>query len=349
MIEVNISLKLVPESTACLYKDKFLDLEVYRHLRTIFKIRNLIGRVPEHVLEVGGGFGSPARLNMLNEETRPALYVVLDIPESLFFSEIYLRHEFGKNAVYYVDKDCVDLELYNTKKIKFILCPLGCENKILSIKFDIIINTGSFGEMSDQWVEFYKKYIEQVDAEFLYSDNYFGQPIDQLHENTNVYCPRLSESWSLIKNTIRKVRGDGRNSAELLFKKNCYLEQPINENNVNLETIFKSIEDMNDLMLPVTILQIMEFYRLHSSPENAELIIKFYVDNCPSFPKETLYLCRELKKYYRNGYKLRSDINLDSLIESLEGKMTSGSASIVRPKLERMIKEGKIQFNYKLS
>lgn len=64
---------------------------------------------PQAVLDIGGGTGSAGRLWGTNPIHRPAVYIDLDLPESLFFAEVYLRTFLPAGAVTYVH-DRGDLE-----------------------------------------------------------------------------------------------------------------------------------------------------------------------------------------------------------------------------------------------
>jgi putative sugar O-methyltransferase len=47
------------------------------------------------VCEIGGGYGAPARIWMTSPVRRPKKYIIVDLPESLFFAEVFLRAHFG--------------------------------------------------------------------------------------------------------------------------------------------------------------------------------------------------------------------------------------------------------------
>lgn len=150
---------------------------------------------PESILEIGGGYGAPARLWMKNPVHQPERYWILDIPESLFFAEIILKEEFGASSIHYVNGNLNGVWEKIPSQAKIILCPVSSWKNLLTSSFDLVINTGSMQEMSDKWVEFYKGLMDQVRARWFYSLNYFAQPVASLWESENLYSPRLGTSW----------------------------------------------------------------------------------------------------------------------------------------------------------
>src|SRR5262245_6110059 len=60
---------------------------------------------PKRILEIGGGYGEIARLWLTNKIAPAESYVIVDIPESLFFAEIALRCEFRDQVGYFDGHD----------------------------------------------------------------------------------------------------------------------------------------------------------------------------------------------------------------------------------------------------
>jgi hypothetical protein len=56
---------------------------------------------PRRVLEIVGGYGEIARLWVTNAIAPAKSYVIVDIPECLFFAEVALRSEFGEEVGYF--------------------------------------------------------------------------------------------------------------------------------------------------------------------------------------------------------------------------------------------------------
>ncbi|TRZ83778.1 putative sugar O-methyltransferase [bacterium] len=118
------------------------------------------------ILEIGGGYGGMAYF--LKKLIPRARYYMVDLPESLVFAAIYLRITMPQ----YVD---VGDSVYNGKKPTekgetFTFIPSLKINEI-ETDFDLVINTGSFGEMIQKQVEGYADFIGKNLKGILYDEN----------------------------------------------------------------------------------------------------------------------------------------------------------------------------------
>lgn len=103
---------------------------------------NLRGDIPLHgpvkILEIGGGYGSLARTIMgLNPKAR---YTLVDLSETLFFAELFLRHSFPDKTIAYADES-------GWPEADIVLVPSTLRRLLTGQEFDLAINTNSFGEM----------------------------------------------------------------------------------------------------------------------------------------------------------------------------------------------------------
>jgi putative sugar O-methyltransferase len=181
----------------------------YWHLRIMFRCQEDVPNL-NSILEVGGGYGSLARLWMLNKIKR---YVIVDLPESLFYSEVCLRAEFGDNVGYWEGSD---------PGTPIVLVPVGRISEYTQ-KSDLVINVGSLQEMSDAWVSFYMDWLDRYQPRFFYSLNYMGQSVVHLYESRNFWAPRPSEKWAtrLLSPDVPlvKIMCSGRDFVEILYER----------------------------------------------------------------------------------------------------------------------------------
>jgi putative sugar O-methyltransferase len=155
-------------------------------------------RIPDmdRVCEIGGGYGAPARLFMTNSFCRPRSYMIVDLPESLFFAEVYLRTTLGHDRVRYVASgETIDPATPEDGVV--ILCPVARRSALQRIRFDLVLNTLSMQEMTDEYVAFYGDWLDRQGAAHFYSFNYFLQRIEDRTESANVFTPRLSARWDV--------------------------------------------------------------------------------------------------------------------------------------------------------
>ena len=73
---------------------------LYYHARNVLAGITYANK-PKRILEIGGGYGEIARLWVTNTIAPVDSYVIVDIPECLYFAEIALRLEFGDEVGYF--------------------------------------------------------------------------------------------------------------------------------------------------------------------------------------------------------------------------------------------------------
>lgn len=260
------------------------------------------------VLEIGGGYGAPARL-WLRSPVRPAqCFIILDIAESLFFADVFLRREFGEASVHYVETASpVDPEI--VAKHKVILCPLPRHEALRDLPVDLVVNTGSMQEMSEDWVSFYSSYLDRLSCRRFYSLNYFAQPISYLAESVNLWSPRVSSRWvaRLLRWNPAFVRMQAdRNYLEALYERS---DEPAPGRHEALATL--------QLLAPRAMTgeifaECMDVVRRVPEPEIMLKVVRRTLQALPFVPKELAYLVEALLKS-RTG-------NLDaSTVEELKG------------------------------
>lgn len=122
------------------------------------------------VLEIGGGYGGLARMMKLLQPN--VQYVILDLPEQLFFTHLFLRGSFPNARFQFVDrKGPVAWEGFD-----FVLVPVPFIDGLAGTSFDLVANTASFGEMTQQAVNRYMRFIHnEIHTRYFYSVNRYGR------------------------------------------------------------------------------------------------------------------------------------------------------------------------------
>ena len=135
------------------------------HLEALLACRVHLCPEPKNVLEIGGGGGELARLFKL---AYPDIhYTIIDLPESLFFAEVYLAAHFPDGAFEFV--------------------PAQEAQRLLPIKYDLAINQGSFQEMTASALEFWLGFLEDSAIQHFYSLNYAETQIIHSNQWKEVY------------------------------------------------------------------------------------------------------------------------------------------------------------------
>jgi hypothetical protein len=147
---------------------------------------------------------------MTNALHRPTTYITADFPESLFYADVYLRTTLPDIDVVYLHEG---ERIANSVHPRIILCPIHNVDAALSAP-DLIVNTGSMQEMSDDYVAFYMEKIDRSAAQRFYSFNNFAQPIMDRLETMNFAAPTMSGQWAA---EVRRFHPGQRSRAEIFF------------------------------------------------------------------------------------------------------------------------------------
>lgn len=199
----------VPETTTTM-RGRLVSGPLYWHMVVI--LRCLSWMRPQMVMEIGGGIGGVGRLWMTNGFHRPRVYINVDFPESLFYADVYTRTTAEHLEVVYLHEgaapparqfDCV------------VLCPIANIDLLLDWPIDLIANTGSMQEMTDEYVAFYMDKIQRSRSNKFYSFNNFAEPLDGRPEMMCTAAPALGGDWSAEYRVYHASEHGG--TAEMLF------------------------------------------------------------------------------------------------------------------------------------
>lgn len=129
----------------------------------------------ENIIEIGGGFGSLARII---SSKRNVKYFLIDLPETNLLSTYYLHKNFPQKKIFtYSDCKSDFISSKDVEKYDFIILPPWINFK--DIKFQIFINMRSMMEMNFKII---KKYFDLIhstaDKEALFLNN------NRYHKNT---------------------------------------------------------------------------------------------------------------------------------------------------------------------
>jgi putative sugar O-methyltransferase len=183
-----------------LSNDRLVSRPMYAHARLI--LRCLSHGYAENIVEIGGGYGAPARLWMTNAVHRPKLYVDVDLPESLFFAENYLGMHFGAESLVYLHR-AEDLEELSRPGLMFVLCPVGSLELLHDLKFDLAWNSHSMSEMSEDYVDYYMRWLDRNRPDRFFSCNRLGCDLTNMRESVNFMSPLPSEQWEIVHSQVR--------------------------------------------------------------------------------------------------------------------------------------------------
>ena len=241
---------------------------------------------PMTTLEIGGGYGAPGRVWMTNGLHRPETYIDVDFPESLFYAEVYLRAALPKLDIVYVHENEA---LTAGAGPRLVLCPIHNIDAVLSAP-DLIVNTGSMQEMSDDYVAFYTEKIERSNARLFYSFNNFAQPISDRLEMMNFAAPTMGPDWST---EFKAFHPGQRSRAEMLLVRSGATPQSI-----------RAAEAAVTGPDPSGGAAFLDLFDAVRRAQRSDLLLEAAakaIVGMPYIPKEALWLCRSAKPKSATG------------------------------------------------
>ena len=170
------------------YEDgRFVNIDVLRYQRvvnTLYRrgiLSDLSSPEPQQrnsILEIGGGYGGLA--HHLSNILGNAVYVIVDLPETLLFSAAYLSlHNPDKKVYVYNSDDFSEfIDAGGAGSYDFILMPNYMLESLTHWRFKIAINMISFQEMNSQQVNEYLDFIRDNGVGQLYSWNMDSHVLD---------------------------------------------------------------------------------------------------------------------------------------------------------------------------
>lgn len=244
------------------------------------------------VCEIGGGYGNPARLWMLNQNHKIRNYTLIDLPESLFYAEVFLSVALPGRKIIYCNNPG---DLGNATDTVYLV-PVHLTQLIRNANFDLVVNTGSLAELSEDWVTYWSDWISKQEVETFYSHNYFGISADQIHESRNLIAPKKPIGFKVAQvrmNTpLMTITSTNRDAAELIFQRNKSSEEKI------YRLMMMKLDDKWSLVD-------LAYYCFNLDPSISDdsffdevVILRKFLDDLGFFPKELIFLLERIKSNF---------------------------------------------------
>ena len=164
----------VGENSCLIYRGQRINQRVMRYAYYASQIKkntNLINNKKNLILDIGGGYGGLARLlkNIYHDST----FIIIELPELCMLSAYFLKRNFiNKNIGIFSDfKDKSKITSDDLRKYDFVILSQDFMQRFDNEVFDLIINTTSLGEMTDEMQNYYLTNIERCSKKYFYSVN----------------------------------------------------------------------------------------------------------------------------------------------------------------------------------
>ncbi|MEI8154048.1 MAG: putative sugar O-methyltransferase [Hyphomicrobiales bacterium] len=128
---------------------------------------------------------------------RPRTYVIVDLIDSLYCSYVFIASHYPDKKLLFVTHPD---EVAKADDYDFVFVPTEHFGALKGCKTDLVVNTASFGEMSQGDVDAYMKFINhECDARYFYSVNRYGRfdPNMSLPDQANVSV-KLTQDWDVL-------------------------------------------------------------------------------------------------------------------------------------------------------
>lgn len=288
------------------------------------------------IVELGAGIGCLARI--LKLFTPQCSYVIIDIPESLCFSYMFLKLNFPDAKFLYVTDnnnltDTID-------SFDFIFIPTLFAEVILGSKYDLFVNTNSLGEMRNSVIKYWMDFIQnKLEVQYLFTLNRYLNTIkigfNEWRINENQCSVLYDANWNIIKwelepgftrcpyfetiaaRTVEIIaeRLSSISEDEIEIRSKQFLSEVMDEDWVRLEHSFPpemTCRDnilVNNMTMDGTLFKLWESIRLDTNEINVGLMIK-YLNTLMHFQDKEL---EEMYYYEDLFYQLFVSKNNDTL------------------------------------
>jgi putative sugar O-methyltransferase len=302
--------------------DRLVSNIFFWHVRTLLQALTHVKEL-KCVAEIGGGYGALARHFLNTPEAGLQTYCIIDFPECLFFAEVFLRATFPGLSIYYAT-DGKALEPAELSKYKVVLCPIRHLSAVSKIPFNLVINTGSMQEMTEEWIEFWMAWLTRQPCRWFYSMNYFGQALDFMAEGGNTWSPRLSKEWAVrvqIYDPPFIRQQSDRNFAEIIAEKTSRPAEPSSSPRAKYE----ALKDRK--MTNVALLDAMDIVRLDYDVEIMWDVLQRIARDVNSMPKEAHFLSTRLRQNPPKNFSPEQLRELETLGQRLDAIRKGGLES----------------------
>lgn len=144
------------------------------------------------VMEIGGGYGT---LGEITQKVLPgSKYIDIDIPPTLFASDFYLSHVFGKDKVTQLE-NYLELESLLIEDLAPISVLPSWKIEALKGQVDLFVNFISFQEMEAHIVQNYLNHVTRLESKWVLLRNMREGKQTRKQHRVGVEKPILSEDY----------------------------------------------------------------------------------------------------------------------------------------------------------
>lgn len=186
---------------AVIYNNERYSIDLLRNTAYLFEIKRhcQLNKKPT-IVELGSGCGALARIITNDIE---ASYVLVDIPESLYFAYLFISLNFPHKKCLWVIYP--EFDMNNLDKYDYVFLPTVFSDLLENVSVDLFINTCSLGEMDNKCIRYWFDVIQnKMKVKYLFSVNrYLNTMIDtdtyEWRKHCNEGHAHFDDKWNFLE------------------------------------------------------------------------------------------------------------------------------------------------------
>ena len=286
-----------------------------------------------NVLELGAGYGGLARSLKLFHPNISC--VIIDIPESLYFSSTFLRLNFPNSRFSYVtDPSCLNEPINN---FDFVFVPTMFTEALIGSKFTLFCNTASLGEMKNSVIRYWMDFVQnRVEVKYFFGLNRFLNTIHPKHHpehqgfrlDENCCSVSFDEGWRILQWELEPpftrcpyIETEVTRNLEIIAERLPKEGIDKHENQMLSEGLAEKVAKQDwfvyadadntsklrdnilapDLTMTGTLFALWESIRLHPNPVNVAMMLKYLNTLIRGKPVEEMFYYQDLLNSLTNS------------------------------------------------
>lgn len=225
----------------------------------------------------------------------------MDMPEVLFFAEVFLRTALPKVKLHYATE-----HKHASTSPGVTLVPIQLSSQTKNVPFDIVVNTGSLAEMTDDWVNYWCNWLDEQNTKLFYSHNYMGNPAEKVYEAPTTLAPIVLPNWRPVyvrpMHPMMYLHSAERLASEIIFERSA---------NNGSQDVADALRFFQGTRLRLENYVYILYALLRNIDENSNYIVEFAHKVTYDFgyaPVELLYLLNKGDKNNKDLIALRDDL-----------------------------------------
>jgi hypothetical protein len=198
------------------------------------------------------------------------------------------------------------------------LCPVTRIGTLKQMQFDLVINSRSLSEMSDDYVEFYRNWLATRPTRYFYSFDRLLTGSTFHAEGSNLFAPRLPPDWRILWSSCRPVAA----------VKYCHLLAYPAPASARMDVWRGRLFPLPRPLAPGTMCHLLHVADSSSDARLIHKLLRAIAEEIDSLPVEALFMARRIDALERAKPRLSaSEKNwVATIARNVEGNLSAGTS-----------------------